>query len=115
MSKKWQAGEIQTGALMEATFWPNPVKDSGFRFRATHLDGRKAPKVVLCDDVRIRPGMPCQVRIKAILKPQRDDRGYIEVEFVKQQEFKIEGVYLDPLVSKKLQVLLESGLNILLG
>src|SRR3954452_5772802 len=99
---------------MEATFWPNPVKGSGFRFRATHLDGRKAPKVVLCDDARIRPGLSCQVRLKAIHKLKRDARGYIEAEFVGQQEFKIEGVYLDPIVSKKLQVLLESGLNILL-
>ena len=36
------------------------------------------------------------------------------MEFVKSLGFKIEGVYLDPMVSKKLQVLLESGLNILL-
>src|SRR4051794_14680297 len=99
---------------MEATFWANAVKDSGFRFRATHLDGKRAPKVVLCDDPRVRPGIPCLVRIKAIRKPQRTDRGAIEVEFVKALQFKIEGVYLDPLVSKKLQVLLESGLNILL-
>ena len=61
MVKKWAPTELNLGAIMEATFWPNPVKDSGFRFRATHLDGRKAPKVVLCDDVRIRPGIPCQV------------------------------------------------------
>jgi MoxR-like ATPase len=114
MAKKWTTAELSVGALMEATFWPNPVRDSGFRFRATHLDGRKAPKVVLCDDVCIRPGIPCQVRLTAIHKPQRDDRGYIAVEFVKQQEFKIEGVYLDPVVARKLQVLLESGLNILL-
>jgi MoxR-like ATPase len=114
MAAKWGNEDIQIGALMEATFWPNPVKDSGFRYRATHLDGRRAPKVVLCDDLRIRPGMPCQVRIKAIRKPERADRGAIEVEFVQQQEFKIEGVYLDPIVAKKLQVLLESGLNILL-
>src|SRR6516162_6458766 len=114
MVKKWTPAELSLGAIMETTFWPNPVKGSGFRYRATHLDGRKAPKVVLCDDVRIRPGIPCQVRLKAITKSQRDDRGYIEAEFVKQQEFKIEGVYLDPVISRKLQVLLESGLNILL-
>ena len=114
MSKKWAVEEIQQGAIMEATFWPNPVAGSGFRFRATHLDGRKAPKVVLCNDLRIRAGLPAQVRIKAVLKPKRDERGYIEVEFVQQQEFTLEGVYLDPIVGKKLQVLLESGLNILL-
>src|SRR5215211_1679434 len=114
MAKKWTPAELSLGAIMETTFWPNPVKGSGFRFRATHLDGRKAPKVILCDDARIRAGIPCQVRLKAIHKLNRDDRGYIEAEFVKQQEFKIEGVYLDPVVAKKLQVLLESGLNILL-
>jgi nitric oxide reductase NorQ protein len=111
---RWTIDDIQAGALMEATFWPNPVEGSGFRYRATHLDGIRAPKVVLCDDARIRPGQPCQVRVKAVRKPQRNDRGAIEVEFVQMQELKIEGVYLDPIVSKKLQVLLESGLNILL-
>src|SRR5262245_14507783 len=114
MAARWGNDEIQVGALMEATFWPNPVKDSGFRFRATHLDGRRAPKVVLCDDARIRPGVPCQVRVKSITKRQREDRGVIEVEFVRQPELTLEGVYLDPLASKKLQVMLESGLNILL-
>jgi MoxR-like ATPase len=111
---RWKIEDIKPGALMEATFWPNPVQDSGFRFRATHLDGLRAPKVVLCDDPRIRPGQPCQVRITTVRKPQREDRGAIEVEFVRLQELVIEGVYLDPMVSKKLQVLLESGLNILL-
>jgi MoxR-like ATPase len=114
MAPKWSNSDIKLDAVMEATFYPNTVKDSGFRFRATHLNGRRAPKVVLCDDPRIRLGVPCLVRIKAIRKPHRDDRGAIEVEFVQTQQFKIEGVYLDPNISKKLQVLLESGLNILL-
>jgi len=47
-------------------------------------------------------------------KSEREDRGRIEVEFVGRAPFRIEGVWLDPTVSKKLQVLLESGLNILL-
>ena len=114
MAPKWSNDDIKPDVVMEATFYPNTVKDSGFRFRATHLNGRRAPKVVLCDDPRIRLGSPCLVRIKAIRKPHRDDRGAIEVEFVQAQEFKIEGVYLDPIIAKKLQVLLESGLNILL-
>jgi len=111
---KWKIEELSIGASAEATFWTNPVDGSGFRYRATHLDGRKAPKVVLCDDARIQPGTPCLVNITAIRKPGRDDRGAIEVEFVRLLNFKIEGVYLDPLVSRKLQILLESGLNILL-
>jgi MoxR-like ATPase len=114
MAARWGNDDIQVGALMETTFWPNPVRDSGFRFRATHLDGRRAPKVVLCDDARIRPGVPCQVKVKAITKRQREDRGVIEVEFVRQPELTLEGVYLDPVASKKLQVMLEGGLNILL-
>jgi MoxR-like ATPase len=111
---KWDIEQITVGAVMEATFWANPVEESGFRYRATHLDGRRAPKVVLCNDARIRPGVPCLVRVLSVKKPERADRGAIEVEFVRLQDFKLEGVYLDPIVSKKLQVLLESGLNILL-
>jgi MoxR-like ATPase len=114
MSGKWATDDIKIGATMEVTFYLNAVKDSGYRYRATHLDGRRAPKVVLCDDPRIRPGIPCLVRIQTIRKPEREDRGAIEVEFVSIQQFRIEGVYLDPIVGKKLQVLLESGLNILL-
>ena len=114
MAAKLTIEEIKPDASMEATFYPNPVKDSGFRYRATHLDGKRAPKVVLCDDPRIRPGVACLVKIKFVRKPEREDRGAIEVDFISTQNFRIEGVYLDPVVSKKLQVLLESGLNILL-
>ena len=114
MATKWKIEDLKVGAVMEATFWANPVEESSFRFRATHLDGKKAPKVVLADDPRIHPGRPCQVKIVAVRKPARDDRGAIEVEFVSQGDFAIEGIYLDPVVSRKLQVLLESGLNILL-
>lgn len=106
--------DIKIGALMEATFWQNPIEDSKFRFRATHLDGRRAPKVVLADDPRIQPGVPCLVRVAAIRNADRDDRGAIEVEYVRPAPFRIEGVWLDPIVAKKLQILLESGLNILL-
>lgn len=111
---KWELNDLTSGKVMEATFWANPVTESNFRYRATHLDGKRAPKIVLCDDPRVRPGVPCMVKIVAVRKPARQDRGAIEVEFVRALEFKLEGVYLDPLVSKKLQVLLESGLNILL-
>ena len=114
MTGKLEIEDVHVGAVMEATFWTNPVEGSGFRFRATHLDGKRAPKVVLCDDPRVQPGVPCLVKIVAIRKPERDDRGTIEVEFVRGNELKLEGVYLDPMVARKLQVALESGLNILL-
>src|SRR6188474_573327 len=100
MPGKWDAAEIKIGAVMEATFWANPVEESEFRFRATHLDGKRAPKVVLSSDPRIRAGSPCLVKIRAIHKPERSDRGFIEVEFVRGQDFKLEGVYLDPLVAR---------------
>lgn len=106
--------EIAVGSVMEATFWANPVEGSAFRFRATHLDGRRAPKVVLSSDTRIKPGVPCLVRVDAISKAERADRGSIEVSWVRPAPFRIEGVYVDPIVAKKLQILLESGLNILL-
>lgn len=114
MAGKLKSEELKVGAVLETTFWANPVTDSGFAFRATHLDGKRAPKVVLCNDPRVRAGVPCLVKIAAVHKPERDDRGHIEVTFVRLQEFRLEGMYLDPMVSKKLQVLLESGLNILL-
>lgn len=114
MADKWRPDDIKVGATMEAVFWVNPVEESGFRFRATHLDGRMAPKIVLCNDVQIRPGVPCLVRIVKVGKPNRSDRGAIEAAFVRHQDYKFEGVYLDPIVACKLQVLLESGLNILL-
>ena len=62
----------------------------------------------------LSPARPAWCGSKAIRKPKRQDRGAIEVEFLKQKEFQFEGVYLDPLIAKQLQVLLESGLNILL-
>ncbi len=112
--RKWKIEELRPGLTGEATFWPNPVEGSEFPLRATHFDGRRAPKVVLTRDPRVVAGAPCLVRITAITKPERDDRGTIEVEWIGAAPFRIESVWLDPSVSKKLQVLLQSGLNILL-
>jgi MoxR-like ATPase len=114
MTGRFKVEELHTGGVHEATFYPNPQGDSGFRFRATHLDGKRAPKVVLCNDDGIPAGVPCQVRIKAITRPERTDRGVIEVTLEKALPFRLEGVWLDPIVSKRLQILLESGLNVLL-
>ena len=105
---------LTVGDEVTTSFLINPVASSRFRFRATHLDGMLAPKVVLSDDSRIRPGVNCRVRITAIRKPNRDDRGSIEVEFVQMEGMNLEGIYLDPDIAAKLQILLESGRNILL-
>lgn len=114
MSAKLKIEDLKPGRLMEATFEENKQPESGFRFCAKKLDDRVAPKVVLCDDPRINSGTPCIVKIKTIHKPERSDRGFIEVDFVRNFEVRIRGVYLEPNVAKLLQVALESGLNILL-
>lgn len=111
---KWKVQELTEGTVYETVFYVNPKDDSKYPYRATHLDGRRAPKVILADDPRIRPGVRTRVKLGPIHKADRPDRGWIEVEVVGVQELAIEGVYLDPMVSRKLQVLLESGLNILL-
>src|SRR5688500_5187947 len=105
MATKWSLEELTPGRTVEAVFFPNPTEDSSFKLRATHLDGRRAPKVVLTNDERVVPGIPCLVRVVTVHKPERDDRGRIEVEYVGRAPFRIEGMYLDPNVSKKLQVL----------
>jgi len=114
MPEKFDIQDVTVGKKFETTFWANPNKESDFRFRATHLDGKRAPKVVLCDDAQIHPGKSCLVQVTKVGKPDRTDRGAIEVEFVKMLDFRIEGIWLDPIVSRKLQILLDSGLNILL-
>ncbi len=106
--------ELNEGRVCEATFLRNPIESSSFPFRATHLDGRRAPKVVLSRDPQIVAGTPCLVRVVKVTKPQRDDHGMIEVVYERPAPFRVDGIYLDPIVSRKLQVLLESGLNILL-
>lgn len=106
---------LKIGRRFETTFFSNSKKESPFRFRATHMDGRRAPKVILSDDPRIQPGQLCQVRITSIAKPASKDRGHIEVEFLRQVTFRLDDShYVDPIIAKKLQALLESGMNILL-
>lgn len=111
---KLDVSDLKVGQVVQATFWPNPKEESRFSLRATHLDGERAPKAVLTSDPKIVAGAPCMVRILTIEKPERNDHGYIEVGYEGPAPFAIEGVYLDPWVARKLQVLLESGLNILL-
>ena len=93
--RQWTLEELTPGRTVEATFFPNTLEDSEFKLRATHLDGRRAPKVVLSNDERIVAGIPCIVRIVAVHKPDREDRGRIEVEYTGRAPFRIEGVYLD--------------------
>jgi MoxR-like ATPase len=114
MADKLDLSDITVGAEYYATFWANPIAGSGFRYRATHLNYKRAPKIVLSNSREIRVGVPCIVRIDAITKPKRYDRGAIEVSFARPVPFQLEGVYLDPLAARKLRAMLESGLNVLL-
>ena len=41
MPGKLSVEDIKLGDVMEATFYPNAVKDSGFRYRASHLNGKR--------------------------------------------------------------------------
>ena len=107
--------KLKSGFQFETVFYSNPKKESPFRFRATHVNGKRAPKVILCDDARIQPGQLCKVRITSIKKAASKDRGHIEVEFLSQVTFRLDdSLYVEPLLAKKLQALLESGMNVLL-
>jgi nitric oxide reductase NorQ protein len=105
---------LEVGEEFITTFSENPVTASRFRFRATHLDSIRAPKIILCNDPRIVPGVPCRVLIRRIRKPLRPDRGSIEVEFVQREKIELDGIYVDPQTAIKLQVLLEAKKNVLL-
>lgn len=115
MAKVLDPFNLKPGREGEVVFYRNPKSDSLFRFRATHWNGQRAPKVILCDDARIQPGQLCRVRVTVIRKPASQERGQIEVEFLSQVTFKLDDtIYVEPVLAKKLQALLESGRNILL-
>lgn len=115
MNKKTSEIRLKKGLKFETTFYSNPKKESPFRFRATHIDGRRAPKVILSNDSNIQPGQLCRVRVTSVKKPDSKERGHVEVECLGQVKFRLDDShYINPLLSKKLQALLECGLNILL-
>lgn len=105
---------LAVGQVCEARFEVNPVAGTRYRWRARHLNGSRAPKVVLCADARVRPGVSCQVRIAEIQKPGRADHGAIIVEFLRPAALELDGVWVDPTMAVKLQVALECGFNVLL-
>ena len=74
-TSKLTIDELESNRSFEATFWKNPNAESKFKLRATHLDGRRAPKVVLTSDPKILPGVPCMVRVSAVHKVERTDHG----------------------------------------
>lgn len=107
--------EVKTGAVFETVFEPNDKENSDYPFCSHLLDKQKAPKVVLCKDDRIIPGIPYQVIVTRITNQSRSDRGMIEVSLVGPGfHFADDNIYLDPVIARKLLVLLDSNVNILL-
>jgi len=72
------AGSLGLGAVVEAVFDPNPRASSPFRLRASRAGGHRVVKAILSNDERIRPGVPCTVRITRVRKPSVPGRGYYE-------------------------------------
>ena len=106
---------LKNGFEFETTFYVNRRDESPYRFRATHIDGKRAPKVILCNDARIQPGQLCRVKIGSIKRPKTKARGHIEVVYLGKVAFKLDSdIYVEPIFEKKLQALLESGMNVLL-
>ncbi len=106
---------LKPGTKFQTTFFANPRADSPFRWRATHADGRRAPKVILCGDERVEPGQPCEVRVIALKKPGAAARGALVVELVRVLPFVLDDdIWLPPVLKLKLEALLDAGLNILL-
>lgn len=106
---------LSVGTIFETTFQANRKAENPFRFRATHINGKRAPKVILCDDVRIRCGRLCRVRVEKILSPASEARGHIKVSYVGESLIAVdENFFLESTLAKTLQALLESGKNILL-
>lgn len=106
--------DYKIGNIFETVFWPNRKEETKFKFRATHADGKRAPKVILSNDDKIQPGQPCRVKVVNIDKPDKEGHGYIEANFVSSVVLMLDdSIYIDQMVMKKLQALLESGVNIL--
>lgn len=107
--------KVKVGAHYRTTFFLNTREDSAFRLRATHLDGSRAPKVVLCDSEEVEPGQLWEVEVTSISKPKSKDRGAIEVRPVRAVAFLLQDdIYLPEMLRRKLEALMEAGVNILL-
>ena len=106
---------LKVGQVFETTFQANRKDENPFRYRATHMNGKRAPKVILCDDGRIRCGQLLRVKVEKVVSPASKTRGHIEVSYVGDVSFQLgEDFFIHSALAKTLQALLESGKNILL-
>jgi nitric oxide reductase NorQ protein len=107
---------LSDGDIVETVFWRNEgEKKDRFPFRATHVNGRRAGKVLLCADQDVVPGRPCRARVLRVTRPGSPGRGFYEVKHLGQLEFALDpNIYVDRHLARSLQVLLEAGYSILL-
>jgi MoxR-like ATPase len=107
---------LHPGDVFQAVFWRNEGEQSNaFPFRATHVNGVKSNKVILCANPSIPPGRPVRARVTRVKRPQSEGRGFIEAEYLGQVVFELDPeIYVDKQVARKLHVLLEAGYSILL-
>jgi nitric oxide reductase NorQ protein len=115
-SRTGTAVRLRPGLVFETTFTANGKRESAFRYRATHVNGRRGPKVVLSNDDRIRPGQACRVRVTRVEKPAARGRGHIEVEFAGPALLSADDptYFIDRTAAMTLQAMIESGFNVLL-
>ena len=105
---------LKKGSVFRTVFHINPRSGSQHGFRATHANGQRAEKVILCD-ADIEPGVTYEVRVRSILRPKADNRGAILVEPLRALTFDLgEDIYVPEILGMKLEALLASGINILL-
>ena len=116
MSESKSSISLKEGDQFETIFWRNEgAQKETFPFRATTAGEAQSKKVILCADKNVPVGKPVRVWVIRVKRPQSEGRGFIEATCLGPVEFRIDpDIYVDPLISKKLQVLLEAGYSILL-
>jgi len=107
---------LQPGDVVETVFWRNDgQRREQFPFRATHINGVRITKILLCADPTIQAGNPSRAKVTRITRPKSDARGVIEVEYLGPIDFELDpDIYVDKSIGRRLQILLEAGFSILL-
>ena len=111
-----EPGTLTDGDIVETVFWRNEGElEDRFPYRATHVNGVRSGKVLLCADQDVVPGRPARARVVRVKRPQSPGRGFYEVKHLGPVEFALDpDIYVDEHLARSLQVLLEAGYSILL-
>lgn len=107
---------LAVGSVIDTVFDLNPRAESGFRLRASRAGGERVDKAILTNDPRIRPGVPCSVRINRVRKPNVPGSGYFEAVWHGEAMVMLpEHVWLPDLTRQRMSSLLARGDCILLN